>query len=228
MSNTKVYHIENRKSWKNEYGIIIKHLPSITETLAFVQKYKSLDKEPLRIVDYGCAYGYYLSILKIINPNHDLYGVDCAKEAVESTARIVGNDHTFWARCGEPLPLEDNSVDVILCFDVIEHVKDKNELIAFFKECARLIKPQGYVFIRTPNCNFPMRVLFRLAGKSWIYKGKEHPSPFTEKKLANITEPYLRTIEVSYAAGIIFKYRLLHRLKVSPHFTFVLTKLVQF
>jgi len=72
-----------------------------------------LDKEPLRIVDYGCAYGYYLSVLKIINPNHDLYGVDCAKEAVESTARIAGNDHAFWARCGEPLPLEDNSVDVI-------------------------------------------------------------------------------------------------------------------
>ena len=144
MSNKKAYHIEGRKSWKNEYGTIIKHLPSITETLIFIQKYVRLDLEPLRIVDYGCAYGYYLSVLKIINPNHDLYGVDIAKEAVEATARIVGNDHAFWASCGEPLPLVDNSVNVILCCDVIEHVRDKDELINFFKECARLIKPQGY------------------------------------------------------------------------------------
>lgn len=225
MSNKKLYHIEDRKSWKSEYGTIVKHLPSITETLGFVQKYTRLDKEPLRIVDYGCAFGYYLSVLKIINPNHDLYGVDCAKEAVESAARIVGIDHALWARCGEPLPLEDNSIDVILCFDVVEHVKDNNELVAFFKECARVIKPQGHIFIRTPNCNFPMKVLFRLTGRSWIYKGNEHPSPFTAKKLAELTDPYLRRVEVSYAAGILLKYRLLHRLRISPHFTFVLTKL---
>ena len=216
MSNKKTYYIEGRESWKNEYGTIIKHLPSITETLIFIQKYVKLDLEPLKFVDFGCAYGYYLSVLKIINPNHDLYGVDIAKEAVEATARIVGNDHALWASCGESLPLEDNSVDVILCFDVIEHVRDKDELINFFKECARLIKPQGYIFIRTPNCNLPMRILFRLAGKSWIYKGKEHPNPFTKKKLIKLVEPYLRIVEVSYSAGIIFKC----------NFTFVLRKLV--
>jgi 2-polyprenyl-3-methyl-5-hydroxy-6-metoxy-1,4-benzoquinol methylase len=219
------YHIENRESWKNEYGTLLRHLPSITETLYFIQEFKKLDSEPLRILDYGCAFGYYLAVLKAINPLHDLYGVECAKEGVEATATVIGPSHVFWQRSGTHVPIDDSSVDVITCFDVIEHIKDKNEVVAFLKECSRIVKPNGYIFIRTPNCNLPMKLLFSVTGRSWIYNGKEHPSPFTARQLVKLTAPILKTVKTSYAAGVLPKYRLLHSVRVSPHFMLVLKKL---
>jgi 2-polyprenyl-3-methyl-5-hydroxy-6-metoxy-1,4-benzoquinol methylase len=156
----KTFYVEGKESWRREYGTLLNNLPAIIENLNFIHSIIRLDSKPLRIIDYGCAYGYYLRVLKMINPNHELFGVDIAKEACEETARVVGSDHIFWQSCGDALPLEDNSVDIIYSFDMIEHVRSNDELVRFFKECARLIKPSGYIFIRTPNCNLPMKFLY--------------------------------------------------------------------
>jgi len=222
----KKHYVEDRETWRKEYGTLFKNLPGIVLNLGYIHNFTKLNEKPLRIVDYGCAYGYYLHVLKMINPKHDLYGVDIAKEAVETAANVVGKGNIFWQSLGEPLPLQNDSVDVIICFDVIEHVDDEKELVNFFKECNRLIKSVGYVFIRTPNCNLPMKVIYKMAGKEWIYKGNEHPNPFTVKKLKSLLEPYFKVVEVSYKAGLYpaLKYILLPRLRISPWFTCVLKK----
>lgn len=225
---TKKYFVEDRETWKKEYGTLFKNLSDIVLKLRYIHNFIELDKKPLRIVDYGCAYGYYLQVLKMINPKHDLFGVDIAKEAVEAATSVAGKGSIFWQSLGEPLPLENYSVDVIICFDVIEHVDDETKLVNFFKECYRLIKSSGYVFIRTPNCNFPMKVIFKMTGEEWIYKGKGHPNPFTVKKLKRLIEPYFKVVEISYKAGLhpSLKYSLLPTLRISPWFTFVLKKKV--
>jgi len=89
-----------------------------------------------------------------------------------------------------------------MCFEVIEYVDN------FFKECNRLIKSLGYVFIRTPDCDLPMKV---------IYKGKEHPNPFTVKRLKVLAESYFKVVEVSFKAGLYpsLKYILLPRLNLT-------------
>jgi len=45
-------------------------------------------------------------------------------------------------------PLDNESVDVCLCDNVVEHVEDPD---LFFSECQRVIKQGGYLCIRTPN-----------------------------------------------------------------------------
>jgi 2-polyprenyl-3-methyl-5-hydroxy-6-metoxy-1,4-benzoquinol methylase len=223
---TKKYFVEDRETWKKEYGTLFNHLPSIVLILRYIHKFIKLDEKPLRIVDYGCAYGYYLQVLKMINPKHDLFGVDTAKEAVEAATSVAGKDSVFWQSIGEPLPLENSSVDVIISFDVIEHVNDETEIVNFFEECNRLIKSLGYVFIGTPNCSFPMKVIFKMLGYEWIYKGKAHRNPFTVKKLKRLIEPYFKVVEISYKAGLYpsLKYTFLPTLRISPWFTFVLKK----
>jgi len=52
---------------------------------------------------------------------------------------IVGDIHS--------LPLEDNSVDAIICLSVLEHVK--NPILAT-QEIYRVLKPGGYCFIYVP------------------------------------------------------------------------------
>lgn len=47
------------------------------------------------------------------------------------------------------IPLHDNSVDVILCTEVLEHIK--NPILAI-KEFARLLKPNGKLLLTAPFC----------------------------------------------------------------------------
>ena len=52
---------------------------------------------------------------------------------------IVGDIHN--------LPLEDNSIDAILCIAVLEHVEEPQKAM---KEMYRVLKPGGYCFIYVP------------------------------------------------------------------------------
>jgi len=222
------YYVAGREGWSKEYGTLLTHLRVIGENFLFIQKFKSLDREPLKIVEYGCAMGFYLQVLKLLTPNHDLYGVDIAKEATEATAKVVGDDHVFCQSCGSPLHFPDNSFDIIYSFDMIEHIKEI-EVLKFFVECARLIKPTGYIFIRTPNCNFQMRLVYKLRGEGWTYSGKgTHKNPFTERKLKKLLARVPLVVhEVSYSAGSMYdlcKQLPFSLLKMTPTLTFVLKK----
>ena len=58
------------------------------------------------------------------------------------------------------LPYDDNTFDVTLLIEVIEHVEDQ---FAFFRELARITKPGGRVIVTTPNTlnmNSRLRNLF--------------------------------------------------------------------
>src|ERR1700741_5265303 len=46
------------------------------------------------------------------------------------------------------LPLPDSSVDVVVNFQVIEHLWDQPQFVA---ECARVLRPSGLLMVSTPN-----------------------------------------------------------------------------
>jgi SAM-dependent methyltransferase len=46
------------------------------------------------------------------------------------------------------LPLADHSVDVVVNFQVIEHLWDQRQ---FVSECARVLRPSGLLMVSTPN-----------------------------------------------------------------------------
>ena len=46
------------------------------------------------------------------------------------------------------LPLADGSVDVVVNFQVIEHLWDQTQ---FVRECARVLRPSGLLMVSTPN-----------------------------------------------------------------------------
>ncbi len=77
---------------------------------------------------------------------------------------------------GDRIPLEDNSVDVLTCIEVIEHTKNDSATIA---ELLRVLKPGGTAIITVPNkwwifethgANLPLLPWNRVPFFSWLPK----------------------------------------------------------
>jgi len=54
----------------------------------------------------------------------------------------------LYADMNKPLPLEDNSADIVLCQEGIEHIHNQLDLLY---ECNRILKPGGLLLITTPS-----------------------------------------------------------------------------
>lgn len=103
------------------------------------------------VLDAGCGRGVYaedpISVrreLRIFKGKcKKVIGTDVDKTAEENPFldefRLIESSHC---------PLEDESVDVCVCDSVLEHVEDPE---LFFSECQRVMKPGGYLCIRTSN-----------------------------------------------------------------------------
>ncbi len=50
-----------------------------------------------------------------------------------------------------PMPLNSDSVDLVHSADFVEHLVDYREVMAFFKESFRVLKPGGYISVIAPN-----------------------------------------------------------------------------
>jgi ubiquinone/menaquinone biosynthesis C-methylase UbiE len=81
------------------------------------------------------------------------------------------------------IPLPDNSVDAVLCTEVLEHVPDP---LAAIKEFSRLVKPGGYLLITAPFASLTHFAPYHFAsGLSRFYYEKHlQENGFTIEELA--------------------------------------------
>jgi SAM-dependent methyltransferase len=108
-----------------------------------------------RLLEIGCAYGYFLSLARADYP--DSVGIDVAAEAV-AAARAAGLD----ARVGDALEFPFQSeFDGVCLWDTIEHLPHPDAVI----ECAaRALKPGGHLFLTTGDFG---AWLPRIQGLGW-------------------------------------------------------------
>jgi SAM-dependent methyltransferase len=81
-----------------------------------------------------------------------LKGVASTTIAVEPAMsfhnELQSKGHNTYRYCKDAINDWENSVDIVVSFTVIEHIKDP---IGFLKEIKSLLKPNGYLLISTPN-----------------------------------------------------------------------------
>ena len=106
-------------------------------------------RERVAVLDLGCGQGRYIPVLGEALPDAALHGADVSAVALELAAKRVG-DAVLLEVDGQRVPAADESFDLIVLVDVIEHVRDA-ELTA--AELRRLLKPGGVVVLTTPCAN---------------------------------------------------------------------------
>lgn len=113
--------------------------------LALIRQYVELEGK--RILDVGCGLGMYVE--KFRQFSSEVYGVDIDAEKVALASQRLPNIQVSPA---ESLPFPDESFDVILLHEVIEHVDDDRQTI---REAYRCLAPGGKIVIYAPNRLYP-------------------------------------------------------------------------
>ena len=97
------------------------------------------------IIDCACGDGYGSSVLKQYNMN--VVGYDISENLV-SIAIERGVEATVANICD--IPCEDNTADVFICSETLEHL-EKKELQQAIKEIKRITKKDGIICITVPQ-----------------------------------------------------------------------------
>lgn len=100
----------------------------------------------LKILDVGCGTGLNS---KAFEEFGEIYGVDISKDALKF-CRLRGNSTIIRANTGY-LPIKNNSFDLLLALDLLEHVEDD---IGAIKEFFRILKPNGTLILTVPAFMF--------------------------------------------------------------------------
>jgi SAM-dependent methyltransferase len=97
------------------------------------------------VLEAGFGEGYGADLLADVARR--VTGVDYDESAV---THVVARYPRVQALQGNlaALPLSDGSVDVVVNFQVIEHLWDQSQFVA---ECARVLRPGGLLLMSTPN-----------------------------------------------------------------------------
>jgi SAM-dependent methyltransferase len=93
-----------------------------------------------RVLDVGCGSQPYRSLLP---SDVDYVGIDIAEADAHFGYKIP--DTIYYQ--GDVWPIDDNSVDYILCTETMEHVPDP---VQFLGQAARVLRPGGTVLLTVP------------------------------------------------------------------------------
>ncbi|MBI5084258.1 MAG: methyltransferase domain-containing protein [Acidobacteria bacterium] len=112
-----------------------------------------------RVLDIGCGAGY--GSAHLAQTAEHVLGLDVSEAAVESArGRYQAPNLQFLAAPAQQIPLDDHSFDLIVAFEVIEHLEDWPALL---DQARRLLAPGGQFVVSTPNRDYYAETR-RLAG----------------------------------------------------------------
>ena len=126
--------------------------------LQLIRQYVTL--EEARILDVGCGLGLYVKRFREFSD--EVHGVDIDAAKVREASVTLPNIRQAPAEC---LPYSDETFDVLLSHEVLEHVSDDRAAV---REAHRVLKPGGRMVVFVPNRLYP----FETHGLYW--RGKYH------------------------------------------------------
>jgi len=101
-----------------------------------------------RVLDLGCGAGRFLRA--IADAGAAPVGVEIAEAALERARRTAPGAELHRVDPDGALPLGDNSIDLVWCSEVLEHVADTAHLLT---EVRRVLAPDGGRLLVTTPCH---------------------------------------------------------------------------
>lgn len=170
---------------KDEFGKIL--TPNETYCIGEIGKIP----RALKIIDVGCGAGFFIKNLKMARKgkNDIYYGVDGALEGVNLAKNegIVAKQ----ADLNEEIPFPDNSFDIAICSQTIEHIYNTDALI---KEINRVLKKGGHIFIATPNLSSWYNRVLLMMGVHPLFSEVSTQNKLLGKKFLKKYIPYDKAV----------------------------------
>lgn len=113
--------------------------------LEFFNKFKIV-RDKTKILDFGCNTGAFAGKLQAMG--YDVTGVDMSEDAIAFGTKI-GTKNLVVGKTS--VPFADQSFDLVMALDVIEHIEDHDETMS---DLHRVMKNDGKAFIMVPAFMF--------------------------------------------------------------------------
>jgi SAM-dependent methyltransferase len=127
---------------------------NLESNLDFLGRLGILSKDDA-ILEIGCGKGMMLDRLQKLG--YSVSGIDMEATAIDACHAWFPNIQAQLGS-GDSIPYPAASFDVVLSFDVFEHIRDSDRHL---REVARVLKPGGHYLLQTPNkwTNIPFEIL---------------------------------------------------------------------
>jgi SAM-dependent methyltransferase len=136
-----------RAMWEVSPSLGLDPVDTDEEVVKRLHRLGAKPTEPLRVLDIGCGRGRLLLRIARDFPNARLTGT----ELVEWYHPLLASHGITPVQChAGRLTLEDNSQDVVVSTDVIEHLRDPSQMV---REIHRVLKPGGVFCVGGPAAN---------------------------------------------------------------------------
>jgi len=101
------------------------------------------------VLDIACGEGYGADILSV--NAEKVFGVDIDADTIEHAKNTYKKENIdFIKGSTDSIPLPDDSVDVVISYETIEHIDEESQK-RFLNEIKRVLKKDGLLIISTPD-----------------------------------------------------------------------------
>jgi 2-polyprenyl-3-methyl-5-hydroxy-6-metoxy-1,4-benzoquinol methylase len=155
-----------------------------------------MPKHVARVLEVGCGTGNTLAYLKANGYCDWIGGVELFPDAIEEARCKL--DELYEGNIEHiKLQVDEGSIDVILCLDVLEHLVNPEKVVAYLHT---LLAPGGIIVASIPNVRHYSVVFPLLFGGKWEYKNSgildnTHLRFFVRKTATNLMQSSGLTID---------------------------------
>ena len=157
-------------------------------------------RKNVSILDYGCGIGtidFYFA-----NHGHNITGIDISPLAIETANQTLRSlklqKNCKFKELNKWKKGKSSQYDMILCFEVLEHVQNDRKLIEMF---FNLIKIEGILILSTPSENAP---LYKLGLTKKFDREVGHLRRYSINRLSSIIEKSgFKIVDVVKNEGIL-------------------------
>ena len=168
-----------------------------------------------RVLEVGCGAGHVLASF----PNMHRTGIDLSPAMLKRARKRLGKDVELMQSAAEQLPFANNTFDVVLCTEVLEHTVAPEVVIG---ELMRVARPGARVVVSIPNEAMIDRAkriirglpIIRTMLRTLADEGNEwHLHHFDRAKLREVTRGVAKIAEMQGVPNNLLAVRYVARLE---------------